>query len=70
MQREQTRLQVTNGVLLHQIGEREAGKVVGLSERHLWRILAAYREEGAAALTHGTRAGQPVVLTYLQMVTQ
>jgi len=38
---------------------REAAKVMGVSERHGWRILAAYRKEGAAALAHGNRGRTP-----------
>ncbi len=37
------------------MGVREAAAVLGLSERHAWRILAAYRKDGAAALAHGNR---------------
>ena len=29
-------------------------------ERHAWRILAAYRKEGAAALAHGNRGRLPL----------
>ena len=36
-----------------------AAEVLGLSERHVWRIMAAYREEGAAALAHGNRGRVP-----------
>ena len=42
---------------------REAAKVMGVSERHGWRILAAYRKEGAAALAHGNRGRTPVNVT-------
>ena len=31
---------------------------MGVSERHAWRLLAAYRKDGAAALAHGNR-GRP-----------
>jgi transposase len=37
----------------------EAAQVLGLSLRHAWRLLAAYREEGAAGLAHGNRGRQP-----------
>jgi len=42
---------------------REAAKVMGVSERHGWRILAAYRKEGAAALAHGNRGRTPANVT-------
>lgn len=62
-QREQARLQVLNGVLGSQVGLGEAAEVLGLSERHVWRILAAYRKEGAAALAHGNRGRRPANTT-------
>ena len=52
-QREQTRLQVLNRLVAQQLTTREAAAILGLSERHTWRMLAAYRKEGAAALAHG-----------------
>jgi len=54
--REQTRLTVMNMVLDRQYPVMEAARLIGLSERHTWRLLAAYRREGAAALAHGTEA--------------
>ena len=30
-----------------------------MSERHAWRLLAAYRREGVAALAHGNRGRKP-----------
>ena len=54
-QKEQTRLQVLNSVLADQVPVCQAAEVLGVSERHMRRILAAYRKEGAAALAHGNR---------------
>ena len=54
-QKEQARLQTLNLVLEKQVGVGEAAYLLGLSERHTWRILAAYRKDGAAALAHGNR---------------
>ncbi len=56
---EQTRLQVLNGVLEQRWSVAEAAAVLGVSERHAWRMLAAYRGEGAAALAHGNRGRIP-----------
>jgi transposase len=56
----QKRLLVLNGVISGQVMAGEAAQVLGLSERQIWRILAAYREEGAAALVHGNRGRSPV----------
>ena len=46
-QLEQTRLHVLNTVLEHRLPVAQAAEVLGMSERHAWRILAAYRREGA-----------------------
>ena len=58
-QREQVRLQVLNGVLADQAPVGQAAEILGVSERHVWQILAAYRKEGAAALTDGNRGRSP-----------
>jgi len=61
--KEQNRLQTLNGVLEKHWSMQEAAKVMGVSERHGWRILAAYRKEGAAALAHGNRGRMPANVT-------
>ena len=58
-QREQARLQVLNNVLEYQLPTTQATEVLGISERQIRRVLAAYRREGAAALVHGNRGRQP-----------
>ncbi len=58
-EREQTRLQVLNRLVAQRIATHEAAAILGLSERHTWRMLAAYRKEGAAALAHGNRGRRP-----------
>ena len=58
-QREQARLQVLNSVLEYQLPTTQAAEVLGISERQVRRVLAAYRREGAAALVHGNRGRQP-----------
>ena len=58
-QEEQRRLQVLNGILKGACSMGQAAKLMGLSERHGWRLLAAYRKEGAAALAHGNRGRSP-----------
>ncbi len=62
-QKEQTRLQVLNSVLADQVVVCQAAEVLGVSERHTRRILAAYRKEGAAALAHGNRGRRPANTT-------
>jgi transposase len=57
--KEQRRLMVLNGIEIGRITAREAAEVLGLSLRHVRRILAAYRREGAVALAHGNRGRKP-----------
>ena len=54
-QQEQARLQVLNNLLAGYMTTEQAAILMGLSARHTRRILAAYREKGAAALAHGHR---------------
>ena len=61
--KEQARLQTMNLVLEGRMGVGEAACVLGLSERHIWRILASYRKAGATALAHGNRGCRPTNAT-------
>ena len=54
-QKEQVRLQILNSLLAEHMTVDQAAMLMGVSTRHTRRILAAYREEGAAALAHGHR---------------
>ena len=58
-QREQARLQVLNSVMEYQLPRAHAAELLGISERQVRRILAAYRRDGAAALVHGNRGRRP-----------
>ncbi len=62
-QNEQTRLKVLNSVMVGQLPVAQAAELLGVSERHVWRVLAAYRREGAAALVHGNRGRRPANAT-------
>jgi len=53
--REQRRLQTLNGVESGRLTAVEAAEMMGLSLRQTRRLLAAYRQEGAAGLAHGNR---------------
>ena len=57
--KEQNRLHILNGVLARHWLMREVAPVLGVSERQGWRLLAAYRKEGAAALAHKNRGRVP-----------
>ena len=58
-QQEQARIQVLNSVLEHQLPIAQAAEIMGVSERHTKRLLAAYRRDGTAALAHGNRGRRP-----------
>ena len=51
-QKEQARYKVLNSLLAENMITEQAATLMGVSERHTRRMLAAYREEGAAALAH------------------
>ena len=57
--KEQTRLQVLNSLLAGHMTLDQAATLMGVSPRHTRRILAAYREKGAAAVAHGHRGRKP-----------
>jgi transposase len=52
---EQRRAQVVTMVLSGELTTADASAALGVSERQLWRLRAAYREEGPAGLVHGNR---------------
>jgi transposase len=58
-QPEQTRVLVLNRILQGQLTVAEAAQLLSLSVRQVRRLLAAYREDGAAALAHGNRGRTP-----------
>ena len=62
-QKEQSRLQILNSLLSEHIGLDQAAMLMGVSTPHTRRILAAYREDGAAALAHGNRGRKPANAT-------
>ncbi len=43
--REQSRIAVLNGVLEGKVSVAEVARLLGVSERHAWRLLRAYRKE-------------------------
>ena len=54
-QKEQARLQILNSLLSEHVTVDQAATLMGVSTRHTWRLLAAYRKDGAAALAQGHR---------------
>ena len=58
-QSEEARRYVLDGVMAGDLRASQAAELLGISERHAWRLLAAYRACGAAALEHGNRGRRP-----------
>ena len=61
--KEQSRLQVLNSLAAERMTLDQAAELMGVTSRHTRRILAAYRERGAAALAQGHRGRRPVNAT-------
>lgn len=59
-QKDKKREDVLRGVDTHRMTASEAARSLGLSERQVRRLLAAYRQEGAAAVIHGNRGHTPI----------
>ena len=57
--KEQNRLIVLNQVQTKTLSVEKAATLLKLHPRHVWRLLAAYRKEGAAGLSHGNRGRKP-----------
>ena len=58
--KEQNRLVVMNQIEGKKLTVDKAAMLLELTPRHIWRILSAYRKEGASALAHGNRGRKPV----------
>ena len=56
---EQGRIQVLNEVMGGTLRVTEAASLLGVSQRHAWRLLGAYRRDGVAAVAHGNRGRAP-----------
>lgn len=53
--REERRGRVLLAVVQGKLGVAAAAELMGVSERHTWRLLAGFREQGPASLAHGNR---------------
>ena len=62
-QKEQARLQVLNSLIAEHMTLDQAAMLMGVTTRRTRRILAAYREKGAASLAHGHRGRRPAHAT-------
>lgn len=61
--KEQSRLQVLNSLAAEHMTLDQAAELMGVTPRQTRRVLASYRESGAAALAHGHRGRRPVNAT-------
>ena len=57
--RQERRRQVLGLLLAGEVSVRQAAEVLGVSERQVKRLKAAYRRAGSAALVHGNRGRTP-----------
>ncbi len=57
--KEERRLQLLNEIERRHITGKQGAEILELSLRHFRRLLAAYRQEGATALSHGNRGRKP-----------
>jgi transposase len=57
--RDRRRLDVLRQVTSGQLTVRQAAQVLDLSERQMFRLVAAYRERRLAGLAHGNRGRRP-----------
>jgi len=69
-EKEQTRLRIVTGVVGREWTVVEAARVLGTSERHVWRMLAGYKARGAASIAHGNRGRIPRNATPSELRTQ
>ena len=53
------RLQILDCYLRDEIDPQQAATLLGVGARQFWRLLAAYRQRGKDALTHGNRGRRP-----------
>jgi len=57
--KEERRLQFLNEIERRHITGKQGAEILEVSLRHFRRLLAAYRQKGAAALAHGNRGRRP-----------
>ena len=57
--KEKQRIEAIQAVMDQRISIREAGVVLGLSERQVWRLVAAMRFRGLESVIHGNRGRRP-----------
>ena len=58
-QKDKKRESVLRDLDAHRMTAVQAAQSLGISERQVWRLLAAFRQEGAEAVIHGNRGRTP-----------
>ena len=58
-QSEEARRYVLDRVMAGDLRASQAAEILSISERHAWRLLAAYRARGTASLEHGNSGRRP-----------
>ena len=59
-QKDKKRETVFRDLDAHRLTAVEAAHSLGITERQVWRLLAAFRQEGAEAVVHGNRGRMPI----------
>jgi transposase len=59
-QKDKKRESVLRDLDAHRMTAVEAAQSLGITERQVWRLLAAFRREGADAVVHGNRGRMPI----------
>lgn len=59
-QKDKKRESVLRDLDAHRMTAVEAAQSLGITERQVWRLLAAFRQEGADAVVHGNRGRMPI----------
>lgn len=67
---EQTRIVVLTAVVGGTLSRREAAASLGVTERQVRRLLAAYRQQGVSAVVHGNRGRRPAHATAEEVVAR
>lgn len=58
--KEQKKVIILNQIETKKLTVDKTAMLLEFTPRHVWRLLAGYRREGASALAHGNRASKPI----------
>lgn len=66
-QKDKKREAILRDLDTHRMTAVQAAQSLGITERQVWRLLAAFRQEGAGAVIHGNRGRTPSKTVSLEM---